>query len=112
MKRLLKALIRAYTFAISPLLGANCRFYPTCSVYAQEAIDRHGAMKGSVMAAKRLLCCHPYYKGSMMDEVPASIDWRQIIGYKRAKAGTACKTGSGCECSNRQNKEDDHNATT
>jgi uncharacterized protein len=63
MKRLLIALIRFYKAAISPWLGANCRFTPTCSSYAIEAIERHGAWKGTGMAAWRILRCNPFCKG-------------------------------------------------
>lgn len=63
MKRVLIGLIRFYRAAISPWLGANCRFVPTCSEYAMEAIDRHGAWKGTWMAAGRILRCNPFCKG-------------------------------------------------
>ena len=84
MKTILKAFIRTYAYLISPLSGAKCRFYPTCSAYAQVAIDRHGAVKGSVLTVKRLLKCHPWHKGEWTDSVPASIDWPALIGYKRS----------------------------
>lgn len=99
MKTLLKTLIRGYAYLISPLTGAKCRFYPTCSAYAAEAIDTHGAMKGVVMGAKRILKCHPWHKGNMLDPVPASIDWAGIMGYKRANP---------CHCDKKQDvKEND-----
>ncbi len=63
MKRLLIVLIRFYKAAISPWLGANCRFTPTCSTYAIEAIEKYGAFKGSGMAAWRILRCNPFCKG-------------------------------------------------
>jgi putative membrane protein insertion efficiency factor len=70
MKRLLLLLVRAYQVAISPLLGGNnCRFYPTCSNYAMEAIRVHGALKGSALAGKRLCKCHPWHPGGV-DPVP------------------------------------------
>jgi putative membrane protein insertion efficiency factor len=55
--------LRFYKAAISPYLGNNCRFTPTCSEYAMEAIRRYGALKGSWLAGKRLLRCHPFCKG-------------------------------------------------
>lgn len=70
MKTILKSFIRAYAFLVSPLLGQNCRFHPTCSAYAQQAIDEHGALKGSWLAVKRLARCHPYHKGEYHDPVP------------------------------------------
>jgi putative membrane protein insertion efficiency factor len=63
MKRLLIALIRFYKAAISPWLGANCRFTPTCSAYAIDAIEKYGAWKGTGMAAWRILRCNPFCKG-------------------------------------------------
>ena len=69
MKTLLLLLLRGYQYAIRPLLGANCRFAPTCSDYAREAIERHGALKGSYLALRRVLRCHPYHPGGY-DPVP------------------------------------------
>ena len=69
MRPLLIALINVYRWFISPLLGPNCRFYPTCSCYAQEAIQRHGALRGSWLALRRLLRCHPLNPGGW-DPVP------------------------------------------
>lgn len=69
MKYLLLLLIRFYQIAISPLLGPSCRFTPTCSQYAKEAIIKYGAIKGSWLALKRLLRCHPW-GGSGYDPVP------------------------------------------
>lgn len=69
MKSVLLLAIRGYQFIISPLLGQNCRFYPTCSNYALEAIHTHGAGKGSWLAARRLCKCHPWHAGGV-DLVP------------------------------------------
>ena len=69
MRPLLIALINVYRWFISPLLGPNCRFYPTCSCYAQEAIQRHGALRGSWLAARRIGRCHPWNPGGY-DPVP------------------------------------------
>ncbi|MCB9945805.1 MAG: membrane protein insertion efficiency factor YidD [Geminicoccaceae bacterium] len=65
----LKFLVYCYRYAISPMLGPRCRFAPTCSEYALEALDRHGAIKGSVLAIRRILRCHPW-GGSGYDPVP------------------------------------------
>lgn len=70
-KALLVALLHAYRYAISPALGPACRYEPTCSVYAQEAIERFGALKGSALALRRLLRCHPFASGGL-DPVPPS----------------------------------------
>jgi len=69
MKKLLKIFIKFYQYFISPLTGRNCRFYPTCSSYALEAIEKHGTVKGSVLAGKRILRCHPFHAGGF-DPVP------------------------------------------
>lgn len=63
MKRLLLFCIRFYQKFISPLKRPCCRFYPTCSAYAAEAIEKKGALVGSFMAVKRILRCHPFSKG-------------------------------------------------
>jgi len=65
----LLGLLRIYRFALSPALGPACRFEPTCSVYAQQAIERFGAFKGSTLALRRLLRCHPFSRGGL-DPVP------------------------------------------
>ena len=69
MKTVLIALLRFYRYAISPMLGRNCRFHPSCSEYAIEAIQRHGALRGGWMAAKRVGRCHPFNPGGY-DPVP------------------------------------------
>ena len=70
MKKILIHLIKGYAFLVSPLLGKNCRFYPTCSSYMMQAIEVHGALKGVWLGLRRLLKCHPYHKGNMDDPVP------------------------------------------
>ncbi|MBM0205151.1 membrane protein insertion efficiency factor YidD [Micromonospora sp. NPDC051227] len=67
--KVLIAPIIAYRRWISPALPARCRFYPSCSAYAQEAVVRHGALRGAVLAARRLLRCHPFHPGGY-DPVP------------------------------------------
>lgn len=70
MKRILLALIRFYRTRISPYTPPACRFYPTCSCYAQQAIEKYGAAKGGYLAIRRLARCHPFYKGDYYDPVP------------------------------------------
>ncbi len=70
MKRLMLALIRFYQRQISPMSSPCCRFSPTCSRYAYDAINKHGALKGGWLAFRRLLRCHPFYKGDYIDPVP------------------------------------------
>ena len=69
MKSLLIAILRGYRYWISPLLGRHCRFYPTCSEYAAEAIASHGAVRGLALTVRRLGRCHPWHAGGV-DPVP------------------------------------------
>ena len=67
--------VRAYIVFLSPFFGGACKFYPSCSNYAREAIERHGARRGTVLALKRLLRCHPFTRGGIdlvPDELPNS----------------------------------------
>ena len=83
MKRLLVLLLRAYQVLLSPMLGQSCRFYPTCSNYAIEAIRVHGAARGSALAARRVCRCHPWNEGGV-DLVPP------------ARATSTSTTACGC----------------
>jgi putative membrane protein insertion efficiency factor len=69
IKALLMGVVRAYRFFLSPWLGSACRFTPTCSLYALQALEQHGAAAGSYLAARRLLRCHPMCAGGH-DPVP------------------------------------------
>lgn len=69
MRIILTAVIRVYRYAISPLMASHCRFYPSCSQYALEAIEHHGSARGSWLAARRLCRCHPFNAGGY-DPVP------------------------------------------
>lgn len=69
MTRLLLVLIAGYKRLLSPLLPRACRFYPSCSTYAAEAIERHGAWRGGIMTAQRIARCHPFNPGGY-DPVP------------------------------------------
>jgi hypothetical protein len=75
LRSLLLALLRFYQRFVSPLLGPRCRFYPSCSAYAVDAITRHGAVRGSYMAACRLARCHPGCEGGH-DPVPERFTWK------------------------------------
>ena len=70
MKKLLLCLIRFYQKHVSPAFPARCRYSPTCSRYAYEAITKYGAIKGGFLALRRFLRCHPFYKGDYFDPVP------------------------------------------
>jgi len=69
MRHVLIWLVRAYQVGLSPLLPPACRYYPSCSVYAIEAIEKHGAWRGSWLAARRIVRCHPFRPGGF-DPVP------------------------------------------
>lgn len=71
MRALLTALIRLYQWTLSPLLGPKCRFYPSCSHYALEALQRFGMLHGGWLTLRRLSRCHPWHPGGI-DPVPAS----------------------------------------
>ncbi|MFN9709184.1 MAG: membrane protein insertion efficiency factor YidD [Burkholderiales bacterium] len=71
-QRLLMGLIRVYQIAFSPWLGSHCRFFPSCSSYALEALDQHGALGGTYLTTARLLRCHPFCKGGH-DPVPGQL---------------------------------------
>jgi uncharacterized protein len=85
MKRLILMLLAAYQRWVSPQLGPACRFTPTCSDYAAEAVTRHGALGGVLLTAWRLLRCHPL-GGHGLDPVPEHFGWR------RRRSGAAADT--------------------
>ncbi len=70
MKRVLLKIIRFYQRCISPAFPARCRFSPTCSQYAYEAVAKYGVWKGGRLALRRLIRCNPFYKGDYFDPVP------------------------------------------
>lgn len=69
MKFILVALIRLYQWTIAPVIGQTCRFYPSCSHYGVEALQKHGALKGTWLTVKRICKCHPWNPGGV-DQVP------------------------------------------
>ncbi len=69
MNHFLIKLVRFYQIILSVFLGQHCRFHPTCSNYAIEALERHGALKGTILSSKRICKCHPWSAGGV-DEVP------------------------------------------
>ena len=72
MKRFLLVSIRLYQLSLRPWLGHQCRFYPSCSDYAAQAIQAHGSLRGGWMAVRRVLRCHPWHAGGL-DPVPNSL---------------------------------------
>jgi len=81
-KKIVVFLIRLYQKGISPLLPPSCRFYPTCSAYAIEAVEKHGALKGSGMGLLRILRCNPFFEGGYD---PVDKTREDYIEYKRMK---------------------------
>lgn len=71
MRQILILLIKGYRLILSPFVGGQCRFYPTCSHYTQEAIVRHGALRGTWLGMRRLSRCHPWHQGGI-DPVPGT----------------------------------------
>ena len=71
MRSFLILLVRGYRYLISPWLGQNCRFFPSCSCYAQQALQEHGSIKGLWLTIRRLLRCHPWHDGGY-DPVPVA----------------------------------------
>lgn len=69
MRHVLKFVVRVYQIVLSPLLGPNCRYYPTCSQYALEALETHGSFRGVWLTLKRIARCHPWHEGGF-DPVP------------------------------------------
>jgi putative membrane protein insertion efficiency factor len=83
MARVLLALIGAYQYLLSPWIGGSCRYWPTCSEYAREAIEVHGALRGAALALGRLARCHPYGRGGV-DPVPPRLRVRCSCGAPHA----------------------------
>ncbi|CAG7857633.1 hypothetical protein MCAMS1_02533 [biofilm metagenome] len=69
MRLILVSVLRFYKYFISPVLGNNCRFYPSCSTYAVDSLNKQGVIKGLYLTVKRILKCHPYHEGGI-DPVP------------------------------------------
>ena len=85
---LLRALVLAYRWTLSPVLGPRCRFLPTCSQYALEALARHGALTGSWLVVRRLARCHPW-GGSGYDPVPPAADGHLCHTFAPTRVHTA-----------------------
>jgi uncharacterized protein len=95
MNKLLVALLRAYQILLSPMLGQNCRFYPTCSNYAIEALRIHGAPRGSWLALRRVCKCHPWNEGGV-DLVPRPQDEQTLSSATLPASSSAPTTACGC----------------
>ena len=90
MKTLLVWFLRGYQLLLSPLLGQKCRFYPTCSNYAIEALRVHGAARGSLLAARRVCRCHPWNPGGVDFVPPSSPPTREGKDQQSPPAARGC----------------------
>jgi putative membrane protein insertion efficiency factor len=88
----LRGFVRAYQLLLSPLLPKSCRFHPTCSHYALEALTRHGAVRGGWLAVRRILRCHPWNDGGY-DPVPDSHDQCRSAHHSRPDRATGAAFG-------------------
>lgn len=78
MARLLIALVRVYRYLLSPWIGQHCRFHPSCSIYALQALEQHGALRGTVLTVARLSRCHPFHPGGE-DPVPPPASATKVV---------------------------------
>lgn len=92
MRRPVIALLKMYKLLISPFLGQNCRFHPSCASYTIEAVDRHGVIRGLVLGLRRVMKCQPWHAGGY-DPVP-----EPAHGCKQVTNNRCCHQ-SGCHCS-------------
>ncbi len=81
----LRGPIHLYRILLSPILGPRCRFHPSCSAYALQALEQHGPLRGLWLTARRLCSCHPWSPVSGHDPVPERFDWPVAFGYKRRR---------------------------
>jgi uncharacterized protein len=103
--RILLVLLAGYRRFVSPLLGPHCRFYPSCSAYAVEAVRGHGALRGSWLTVRRLSRCHPFHPGGL-DPVPPARSARAMAGQPdRPADGTADRTAAGRTAADRRARE-------
>ncbi|MGE0187980.1 MAG: membrane protein insertion efficiency factor YidD [Steroidobacteraceae bacterium] len=92
MRYFLSNLITAYRYLISPWLGSNCRFYPSCSCYAHQALLEHGSMKGLWLGVRRVLRCHPWHAGGY-DPVPPNKSNKPIAQGAHSTQSGNCSHG-------------------
>ena len=97
MARLLVLLLTGYRRFVSPMLAPRCRFYPSCSAYALEAVQVHGALRGSWLAARRLSRCHPFHAGGL-DPVPGRAGEPGPDAAEAALSPGASRGSGGPEC--------------
>ena len=85
MTKILQSLVWLYQKLISPLMGGQCRFTPTCSCYMHEALEKHGPVKGLILGLVRIIKCNPWFNAKWVDPVPSSFAWSHIFNYNRQK---------------------------
>lgn len=83
---LAQSVIRVYQKLLSPLMGNQCRFYPTCSAYGHEAFEKHGVLKGLILTVIRIGKCHPYGPTKWTDPVPERFALKDLFRYKRTRS--------------------------
>lgn len=83
VKTILQWLVVLYQKILSPFMGGQCRFTPTCSCYMHEALEKHGAIKGLILGLIRIIKCNPWINAKWVDPVPSSFAWRDLFHYKR-----------------------------
>ena len=83
-KRLACFAIKGYRLVLGPMLGGQCRFYPSCSHYSEQAIIKHGVIKGVLLSAYRILKCHPFHPGGF-DPVPDCLTFKKKYSYEHKK---------------------------
>lgn len=88
----LQGLVRLYRLLLSPWVGRQCRFHPTCSAYALQALERHGPLKGLFLTGTRVCSCNPWSKRPGVDPVPDQFEWRALLRYKRGHPDTNANT--------------------
>ena len=86
LTKIAKHLIKLYQALLSPFIGNQCRYHPTCSCYACEAYDKFGFIKGSILTFLRICNCHPYSKRPWMDPVPERFALLDLISYKQSNS--------------------------
>jgi putative membrane protein insertion efficiency factor len=90
MRKILIAIVRVYQWTLRGLLGGQCRFFPSCSCYAIEALEKHGALRGGWFSIKRVCCCHPFHPGGVDPVPPAPVrnrTWPHAVGPVSVERG-------------------------
>lgn len=91
----IKTLIKGYQKILSPLIGNQCRYHPTCSCYAHESYEKHGFVKGTILTVMRVCSCHPFSKRPWTDPVPERFALRDLLLYKNNTSNQTKKTDKG-----------------